>query len=283
MSEPATTQLRRVDLHTHSCCSDGALAPSELVSLAATRGVSTLALTDHDTLEGLPEAQLSCEQHGIRFVPGVELSCRWQEVETHVLGLGIDATHGALRSLCSQQRQRRQARIEAIGARLSALGLPGQVLVDGALGAAAPTRAHLAEGLKRHGFAASAQEAFDRYLARGRPGFVAAAWPSLATIIEHVLGAGGMAVLAHPHRYGLSGTRLSELTHEFKRLEGAGIEVSVAGMSPAKTSEAARLARRFDLAGSMGSDFHQPGIPWRPLGRLVKLPEAVIPITARLA
>ena len=283
MSEPATAQLHRVDLHTHSCCSDGALRPGELVKLAATRGVSMLALTDHDTLQGLPEAQRACEQLGIQFVPGVELSCRWQELEIHVLGLGIDATDEALRSLCSEQCRRRQERIETIGARLSALGLPGQMLVGEALGAAAPTRAHVAAGLQRHGFASSAQEAFDRYLTRGRPGFVASTWPSLASIVEHVLGAAGAAVLAHPHRYGLSGARLRELTHEFKRLGGAGIEISVAGMGPAKAAEAARLARRFDLAGSMGSDFHQPGIPWRPLGRLVKLPEAVTSITARLA
>jgi hypothetical protein len=283
MSEAARGQLGRVDLHTHSCCSDGTLRPAELVDLAAARGVSMLALTDHDTLEGLPEARLACESRGIHFVSGVELSCLWEDVEIHVLGLGFDAAETSLRSLCSEQRQRREHRIEAICARLSTLGLPGRDLADGALRAAAPTRAHLANGIKTCGFTSSAQEAFERYLAPGRPAFVPATWPALAAIAQHILGAGGLPVLAHPHRYGLSGTRLGELAREFKRLGGAGIEISVAGMSPAKTAEAARLARRFELAGSMGSDFHQPGIPWRPLGRLVKLPEAVTPITARLA
>ncbi|HWG76501.1 MAG TPA: PHP domain-containing protein [Steroidobacteraceae bacterium] len=283
MNEAAAGPLGRIDLHTHSCCSDGTLRPAELVQLAAARGVTLLALTDHDTLAGLPEAQLACAQHGIQFVPGVELSCHWQEVEIHVLGLGIDASANSLRSLCGEQRQRRQQRIEAIGKRLSALGMPGSALAEKALQAAAPTRAHLAEGIRARGFVASAQEAFDRYLAGGRPAFVSAPWPALATILQHILEARGLAVLAHPHRYGLSGTRLGALTQEFKRLGGAGIEISVAGMSPAKSAEAARLARRFDLAGSLGSDFHQPGIPWRPLGRLVKLPEAVTPITARLA
>ncbi|HEX4051665.1 MAG TPA: PHP domain-containing protein [Steroidobacteraceae bacterium] len=283
MSEATTLQLGRVDLHTHSCCSDGTLRPAELVKLAATRSVSMLALTDHDTLEGLPEAQLACEQHDIQFVSGVELSCFWEELEIHVLGLGIDAADAPLRSLCGQQRRRRQERIEAIGERLSALGLPGRALADSALRAAAPTRGQLAEGIKTHGFTSNAQEAFERYLAPGRPAFVPAAWPSLAAILQHVLAAGGLPVLAHPHRYGLSGARLGKLSSEFKHLGGCGIEISVAGMSPAKSAEAARLARRFDLAGSMGSDFHRPGIPWRPLGRLVKLPEAVTPITARLA
>lgn len=242
-----------------------------------------LALTDHDTLQGLPEAQLACEQHGIQFVPGVELSCQRQEAEVHVLGLGIDAADASLRSLCDQQRLRRQQRVEAIGKRLSALGMPGEVLAQSALRAASPTRAHLAEGIRARGLTATAQEAFDRYLARGRPAFVPAIWPSLAAILQHILGAGGLPVLAHPHRYGLSGARLGELTDEFKRLGGVGIEVSIAGMSPVKSAEAARLARRFELAGSLGSDFHQPGIPWRPLGRLVKLPQAVTSITARLA
>src|SRR6185437_4549929 len=143
-AEAATGRPGRVDLHTHSCCSDGTLRPAELVRLAATRGVWLLALTDHDTLEGLPEAQAACRQQGIRFVPGVELSCAWRELEIHVLGLGIDAGDAPLRSLCSQQLERRRAGIEAIATRLSALGLPGRALADGALQACAPTRGHLA-------------------------------------------------------------------------------------------------------------------------------------------
>lgn len=284
MSMPAWQEsLERVDLHTHSSCSDGTLTPTELVSLAATRSVSLLALTDHDTLAGLADAARACRQRGIHFVPGVELSCRWRELEIHVLGLAIDADRAALRSLCEQQRGRRRARIQAMAAQLTALGLPGDAMGEQALRAMAPTRSHLACALRERGFATSVQDAFDRYLSAGRPAFVAASWPPLAEILTAILEAQGMAVLAHPHRYGLSRSRLAELASEFKELGGSGIEVSIAGMSPAEAAEAARIARRFDLAGSMGSDFHQPGLPWRPLGRTVKLPENVIPITARLA
>jgi predicted metal-dependent phosphoesterase TrpH len=273
----------RIDLHTHSRCSDGTLAPAELVRLAATRSVTLLALTDHDTLAGLAEARLACQQLGIRFVPGVELSSRWRDLEVHVLGLGIDADDAALRQLCEQQRARREARIQAMAERLSALGLPGSAIAAQALRSAAPTRSHLAAALHARGLAASAQDAFDTYLSAGRPAFVASGWPPLSHIVAAILAARGVAVLAHPHRYRLARSRMAELASEFKNLGGGGLEVSVAGMSLAEASEAARLARRFDLAGSIGSDFHHPGLPWRPLGRLVKLPQDVTPITARLA
>jgi hypothetical protein len=283
MSSSPQELTGRVDLHTHSCRSDGTLAPAQLVTLAASRGVTLLALTDHDTLAGLAEARLACQQHGIRFVPGVELSSRWGDRELHVLGLGIDAGDAALCRLCDQQHARRKERIQGMAERLSMLGLPGSVIAAEALRSAAPTRSHLAAALYARGLSASAQDAFDRYLSAGRPAFMAASWPPLSDIVPTIVAAGGLAVLAHPHRYRLSRSQMAELMSEFKQLGGCGVEVSVAGMSLADASEAARIARRFDLAGSIGSDFHQPGLPWRPLGRLVKLPQDVIPITARLA
>ncbi len=275
--------LERIDLHTHSHCSDGALSPAELVHLAAARGVALLALTDHDTTAGLPEAQAACERHGITFVPGIEWSCRWQDHEIHVLGLGIDASDAGLAALCTAQQQRRRERIAAISRRLTALGLPGESLAQNALATAAPTRGHLAQALHEQRLAKSPQDAFDRYLARGAPAYVAAAWPALAEVIDCVRAAGGIGVLAHPHRYRLSGRQRAALVGEFRTLGGDGIEISLAGMSPAEGAEAERLARRFGLAGSTGSDFHQPGLPWRPVGRFAKLAEAVTPITARLA
>lgn len=285
MSEPqgdGTGGLGRIDLHTHSDCSDGTLAPLELVRLAAERSVSLLALTDHDTLAGLDEAQHACERSALRFVGGVELSCLWRASEIHVLGLGIEVRDADLQQLCHAQQARRRRRIRAIGERLTALGLPGDAISDSALASASPTRAHLARGLHERGFADSAQQAFERYLAPGRSAYVPPGWPRLDEIMDRLRSARGLAVLAHPHRYRLARAALTELACEFKQLGGGGIEVSMAGMSPTQVAGAARLARRFELAGSIGSDFHQPGIPWRPLGRLVKLPEAVTPVTARL-
>jgi predicted metal-dependent phosphoesterase TrpH len=107
-------------------------------------------------------------------------------------------------------------------------------------------------------------------------------WPPLAATVATILEAGGLAVLAHPHRYKLSNGLLGELCGEFRAAGGAGIEVSLAGMSPQDAARAASQARKHGLAGSVGSDFHEPGLPWRPLGRFAKLPDGIEPIAAQL-
>jgi predicted metal-dependent phosphoesterase TrpH len=272
----------RIDLHTHSCCSDGTLAPAELVELAAGRGVRMLALTDHDCIAGCEAAAAACHARDIHFVPGVELSCRWRERVIHVVGLGIDTRQPQLRAHCEQIGRLRRERIGCIASQLSATGLPGQHLAAAALAAPSPTRTHLARALYAQGFATSVAQAFERYLRRERPEHGTTPWPELPAAVQCIVQAGGLAVLAHPHRYGLSAGGSRELAGQFKAAGGAGIEVSLAGMGPADGERAASLARRFTLAGSIGSDFHEPGLPWRPLGRFAKLPEAVVPITARL-
>jgi 3',5'-nucleoside bisphosphate phosphatase len=273
---------QRIDLHTHSNCSDGVLAPSALVALAAQRQVDLLALTDHDTAAGCDEARTACETHGIRFVPGVELSCQWRGREIHIIGLDLDTAHAPFIAHCAAVLALRRQRIGAMAERLSRAGLPGEELAAEALAAAAPTRAHLARGLCSRGLAASVQAAFDRWLKRGQPGYVAACWPALAIAVHCIVAAGGAAVLAHPHRYPLSNGVLRELLADFKAAGGVALEVSLAGMGAADADRVAALARRFDLAGSIGSDFHEPGLPWRPLGRFAKLPDRITPIVALL-
>jgi 3',5'-nucleoside bisphosphate phosphatase len=272
----------RIDLHTHSNCSDGALTPQALVAGAAARTVVALALTDHDTLAGCTAARAACQQFGIEFIAGVELTCEWRGREIHVIGLGVDEADRALRDHCATILGVRRERIAHIARRLTAAGLPGESLAQEALTVPSPTRTHIARAMVEAGLVTSIQRAFDRWLKRGQPGYVAQQWPTLDTVIPHVRAAGGIAVLAHPHRYQLSNGALRELVAAFKDAGGGGIEVSLSGMPPADIDRAATLARRFDLSGSIGSDFHQPDLPWRPLGRLVKLPEGVTPITAHL-
>jgi len=272
----------RIDLHTHSSCSDGVLTPAELVARAALRQVELLALTDHDTLDGCAAARQACERSGVGFVAGVELTCGWRERVIHIVGLGIDEGDSALRTHCAAVLESRRMRITAIAQRLSVAGLPGEVLAASALRAVSPTRTHIARALHQSGAADSVQRAFDKWLQRGRPGYVAAQWPDLPSVVRQITQAGGIAVLAHPHRYRVSHGVLRELVAEFKSAGGAGIEVSLAGMSPADAERAASLARRFTLAGSIGSDFHEPDLPWRPVGRFAKLPDGVTPITEHL-
>jgi 3',5'-nucleoside bisphosphate phosphatase len=274
--------FERIDLHTHSDCSDGLLSPAALAALAAQRRVELLALTDHDSVAGCEAASAACASGNVRFVAGIELSCQWREREIHVIGLGLDPADAGLHAHCAAVGVRRRDRALAIAQRLERAGLPGTKLAQMALAAPVPTRTHLARALLSLGIVESMQQAFDRWLSRGRPGFIAAQWPALATAVQCIRGAGGIAVLAHPHRYRLSNGTQRELAAQFKAAGGEGIEISLPGMAAADADRAASLARRFELAGSVGSDFHEPDIPWRPLGRFAKLPDLITPIAARL-
>jgi predicted metal-dependent phosphoesterase TrpH len=276
-------ELQRVDLHTHSNHSDGTLAPVELVTLAQQRNVQLLALTDHDTTAGCAEAAAACAKANILFIHGIELTAGWRGREIHVVGLRIAPDDAPLATHTRDLAARRRARIVAIGEKLTRHGMDGAHLAERALEqCAAPTRMHLARLLVEQGVVSEPQAAFDRWLGSGKNAFVRAEWPNLANTVECIINAGGLAVLAHPHRYPLSNGVLRELCGEFKQAGGAGIEVSLAGSSPDDAARLASLARRFDLAGSVGSDFHEPGLPWRPVGRFAKLPDHVRPITHQL-
>lgn len=273
----------RIDLHTHSNCSDGTLSPAELVALAATRNIELLALTDHDTMAGCDAAAAACRPLGMRFVPGIELTCGWREREIHVVGLALDALNPELAAHTADLLRLRRERISEIGRRLTRHGLDGAALAERALAMAiAPTRMHVARLLSAQAVVATPQQAFDKLLGRGKPGYAPAQWPTVEHTVQCISAAGGIAVLAHPHRYQFSHGALRDLCAYFKAVGGAGIEVSLAGLSPTDFNRLAALARRFGLSGSVGSDFHEPGIPWRPLGRFAKLPDLVTPITLRL-
>lgn len=270
----------RVDLHTHSDCSDGTLTPAQLVALAVERQVRLLALTDHDTIDGCMAAAQACRQQAIQFLPSCELSALWRGREIHIVGLRVDVGNAALSQHLGSVRAQRVTRMHAIGERLTRCGLDGAALTQSVLSLpGTPTRLHLARLLVQQGAASDADDAFRRYLGRGQRGAVPPLWPALETCVGAIAAAGGMAVLAHPHRYQLAAGRRRELCAEFRDAGGVGIEVSLAGMGPADASQAASLARAYGLAGSLGSDFHVPGLPWRPLGRWLKLPDGITPIT----
>jgi predicted metal-dependent phosphoesterase TrpH len=273
-----------IDLHTHSSHSDGVLPPAELVARAAARGVGLLALTDHDTTAGCEEARAACEAAAIRFVAGIEISTQWRGQAIHVVGLGVDAGAPALAAQVDDVARRRRERVQAIGERLATRGhIPGRDIAAAALAAGGiPTRMHLARSLVALGYASDTQQAFDKWLNRGRPGHVPVEWPALVDALPRLAGACRAAVLAHPHRYRLSGGALRQLVAEFTAAGGTAIEVNMAGMSPGDQDRMATLARRHALAGSAGSDFHDPAVPWNPPGRFAKLAEGIIPVAERL-
>src|SRR5579864_6265120 len=207
----SSAELQRIDLHTHSDRSDGALTPTALVERAAARKVELLAVTDHDTLAGCVPARQACEALGIGFVSGVELTCRWREREIHVVGLRVDDADPGLNHHCGTLLELRRRRIHDIGRRLSAAGLPGDALTREALNSSAPTRTHVARAICAAGIATSVQRAFDRWLKRGQAGYVATDWPDLPSVVRCLVAAGGIAVLAHPHRYQVSSGVLRQL------------------------------------------------------------------------
>jgi predicted metal-dependent phosphoesterase TrpH len=273
-----------IDLHTHSNHSDGTLPPAELIALAARRGVQALALTDHDTTAGLAEAQVAADAAGIRLIPGVEITCGWRGQEIHIVGLGVDPQHAGLQKHLAELVSLRRERITAIGARLMRdPRFAGRDLAAAIVDSVTvPTRMHIARALVAAGDAQSTQEAFDRWLVRGTTGHVPQQWPGIDAAVTAIVAAGGHAVLAHPHRYKLSSGGLRNLCEEFRALGGAALEVSLPGLSPNVSNRLARLARAHGLAGSVASDFHEPGVPWRPLGRFAKLPDGIEPLSTRL-
>jgi len=268
-----------IDLHTHSNCSDGSLTPGELVARAAAAGIQVLALTDHDTVAGLGEAEHSARVHGLRLVPGVEISASWRAQAIHVLGLWVDPASAELRSVLDTQGERRHMRMRKMCDRLGKLGLPGAKLLAAVQAhPGLPTRAHLANAMVAGGYVARADEAFRKYLGSGKPANVAAEWPALDVVVGWIRAAGGVASLAHPARYSLSAGARRQCLSDFVAAGGAALEV-VTGANGAQHVEAVSvLAVKYGLMGSVGSDFHDPQHTWNPLGRSLKLPDCVTPV-----
>ena len=268
-----------IDLHTHSNCSDGSLTPGELVAHAAAAGVEVLALTDHDTVAGLEEAEHSAGLLGLRLVPGVEISASWRAQAIHVLGLWIDPASAALRGELLTQGERRRSRMHKICARLSKLGLPGnELLAAVAAHPGLPTRAHLANAMVAGGLVNRADEAFRKYLGAGKAGYFAAEWPALDVVVGWIRAAGGVAALAHPARYSLSAGARRQMLADFVAAGGAALEVVTGANGAQHVESVAALALKFGLMGSVGSDFHNPQLTWNPLGRSLKLPDCVTPV-----
>ena len=268
-----------VDLHLHSTASDGTLDPAALVAHVAACGVTLMALTDHDTIAGIETAAGAARERGIGFIAGVELSAAWRGRAIHVLGLAVDPSRAALARALAGQQALREARAEAIAAKLDAAGAPGTRALEVIRAAGSlPTRTHFARQLVAFGAAADAGAAFDRWLGRGKPGHVKSEWPELAEATAWITAAGGKAVIAHPMRYPLSAGARREMCAEFKAAGGSGVEVVTGGGGSRDRELAISLAVRTGLEGSVGSDFHDPAVPWNPPGRLAKLPASIRPV-----
>ena len=252
-----------VDLHTHSTASDGSRLPADVVREANRIGLVAVAITDHDTLDGLAEARAAGAELGVRIINGIELSAVEDDVETHVLGLHLADTAELASSLVAL-RNMRLSRAERIVARLNDLGVRisfDDVLREAAGGAVG--RPHIARAMVNDGWATDFRDAFDRYLGNGRAAFVQKDHLSLIDAIAMIHRAGGLAVLAHP---GPAGSRARIELLATAGLDG--VEVKHPGHSAEDTARLGALAEHFDLVPSGGSDWHGAADGPRRLGMM---------------
>jgi len=274
-----------IDLHCHSTASDGALSPVDLVARAVEQGVTHLALTDHDTLDGTGEAREAALQQNLVLINGIELSCVWRKHTIHVVGLDMREGDADFAAKVANQQANRWKRAAAIADKLvrHVAGCERTVLDQATTlaGGDVPGRPHFARALVEAGLVKDQAQAFRKYLGSGKPGDVKAFWPELEEVVQWITGAGGIAVLAHPRKYKLTATRLRALVADFMDAGGEAIEVVTSGQSSGDLGFLAELCRRHSLLASQGSDFHFPGASWCELGRIPPLPDGLVPVWER--
>ncbi len=280
-----------IDLHLHTTASDGYLSPAQLVARVAAAGITTMSVTDHDTVAGLAEVGVEAAARGIRLVPGIEITSVADGRDVHILGYFFDPESGPLLTFLEGQRALRVSRVREIGARLTMLGMPIDVEALVTTAATRPGssvgRPQIARALVAASHVASVQEAFERWLATGLPAFVPRTGPSPSAVVDVIHAAGGVASFAHP-----AVTKRDELIRPVADHGLDAIEVFHSDHSPQDEADYRGLAIRLGLLISGGSDFHgeDPPVPPAPsrarrnsLG-VVSLPaEAFAALEARAA
>lgn len=267
------------DFHCHSTASDGSLSPTEVVVRAKQNGVTHLSLTDHDTLNGQAEAQQASDINDINFIPGIEISTTWENKCFHILGLNIDPKNDALNCSIKSIQELREQRAKKIAYKLEKKNIPNAYeavlkMTNGGM----ITRAHFANFLLSNHHVSTQQQAFDRYLGKGKPAFVSTTWADLDDAVQWIKQAGGVAVIAHPLRYKMTASWMRRFLAFFQEIGGQGIEVVTGRSNPDEIRRASRYATSYGLAASLGSDFHTADNPWVELGRLAPLPANIQPI-----
>lgn len=253
------------------------MTPDQLILEAGQAGVELFSITDHDTLAAYRNISVAVPE-GMKLLVGIELSCTWRKMTIHLVGLNVDPDSASMIEAEQMQGLARVQRFEKIMARLTKAGLniDSEALIKA--GGDCPGRPHIAKYLVETGQIKSEAKAFDRYLGQGKIGDVKECWPDLAQAITWINDAGGAAVLAHPIKYGLTRTKLLELVTDFKEAEGKAIEIISGKQTSDQITALSNIAIKFDLLGSVGSDFHKPGQPWASLGKVEPLPQSITPV-----
>jgi len=258
---------KRIDLHTHTTASDGSLAPAELVRLAVRENLGAIAITDHDTVDGVQEGQRAGAELSLEVVPGVELSTDLRNKTVHILGYFIDVTHPELTDKLEWARSVRAQRNHKIVERFNELGI--EMTYEEAAAKAGRDvvgRPHFAAVLLEKGIVSSMQEAFDIYLKRDGKAYVPKFRFTPEQSVGLILKAGGLPVLAHPGSYSWSPLELDGAVGDLCELGLAGIEVLYSEHTPSQVQIFLDIVRRRDLLPTGGSDFHGDPKPEIALG-----------------
>jgi predicted metal-dependent phosphoesterase TrpH len=279
------SSILNADLHCHSVVSDGTLTPEDLARRAHGNGVELWSLTDHDEVGGQQRAADAAQSLGMKYLTGTEISVTFIGKTVHIVGLGFNAEDANLREGLLRTRGGRGQRAQEMAASLAQIGIRGAY--EGALKYAGNheliSRTHFARFLVEVGACKDTNEVFRKYLTEGKPGFVEHRWATLRDAVSWIRQAGGVAVIAHPARYGFTANEEYALFTEFKLHGGQGVEVVTGSHTTAEYQTYANMAREFELAASRGSDFHSPDESHTELGTLPFLPGNLTPVWELLA
>ncbi|MCP4751527.1 MAG: PHP domain-containing protein [Proteobacteria bacterium] len=257
-----------IDLHVHSNKSDGTLSPTALIDLAAEKDIRALAITDHDTLEGIMEAREEAEKIGILLIPGIEISAKYHRGTLHILGYGIDVNSPSLQKKTNDFRRIRKDRNARIIAKLQKLGIDLRIdeMLDDEEGTRSFGRPHIAATLMEKGVVSSMDEAFFEYLGGRGKAFVGKEVLSSKETIDMIHEAGGKAFLAHPSTLNLNGGAFGDYLRKLKKQGLDGVEIYSPANNTRQTQEYEGLCREMDMLVSAGSDFHGENKPDIQLG-----------------
>jgi len=247
----------KADLHNHSYYSDGVLSPTEVVQLTSQAGCDLFSLTDHDTTDGIAEAQLEADKLNLNLINGVEISALWRNMAIHILGLGIDINNDILQTGLEHNQKLRKERAEKIALGLWRSGIKDALEKTQSFSKTDMlTRTHFAQMLISEGYCKDMKAVFRRYLTGKKPGGVGVEWKGFEEVIHWIHAAGGKALIAHPLRYRMTNTKIKKLLIDFKGELGDGIEVVTGTSTEEEVKLSNQWAKDYNLLASCGSDFH---------------------------
>jgi predicted metal-dependent phosphoesterase TrpH len=263
----------KIDLHNHSYYSDGVLSPSELILLAKKEGCDLFALTDHDTTNGLIEAQTQADKIGLNLIHGVEISAMWSNMTIHIMGLDVDIDNEILQAGLKQHQDFRQIRAEKMARGLGGAGVFNALeKVKLVAKTEMITRTHFAQMLVQEGVCKDMRSVFKRFLTGKKPGGVGGKWAQFDDVISWIHAAGGKAVLAHPLRYRMTNTKIKRLLSNLSSAGLDAVEVVTGTSSADEITLMSAWAKELDLACSVGSDYHGWANQRTRIGHLQAMP-----------